>query len=83
MIDLDRTHLNYDLVQSELNFYQQAKGFEQKSRNCQNGSHPTYRNDQRRSSDSEYDMSQNQVRLIMDMNGLLVVTKKDLEEYQK
>ena len=25
MIDLDRTHLNYDLVQSELNLYQRAK----------------------------------------------------------
>ena len=25
MIDRDRTHLNYDLVQSELNLYQRAK----------------------------------------------------------
>lgn len=82
---LDR-EVYYMRTEKSREFKKIEKGFEEKVEAAKTEANQKISMIQEEVTKFEYDMSQNQERLIMDtqdMNGLLDATKKDLEEHQK
>lgn len=76
----------YRRTEKSIKLQQIEKGFEEKVEAAKTEANQKISMIQEEVTKFEYDMSQNQERLIMDtqdMNGLLDATKKDLEEHQK
>lgn len=76
----------YRRTEKSIKLQQIEKGFEEKVEVAKTEANQKISMIQEEVTKFEYDMSQNQERLIMDtqdMNGLLDATKKDLEEHQK
>lgn len=76
----------YRRTEKSIKLQKIEKGFEEKVEAAKTEANQKISMIQEEVTKFEYDMSQNQERLIMDtqdMNGLLDATKKDLEEHQK